>query len=424
MKTGLAILFSLFSLFGFSQVPDGEIISTGNLSRNVQCVISDLPENITICKNESAEFHVETDNFDELAWFSAGNTTVPVGYGTQFNTGNLAESQNYKVQATCPYQQNQLRSLETLWRGENGKDGVMFSLQVKQKVSLQSIDIHMRQGSSICHVFMLSGDYNQYSSNAAAWTPVFNEAVEGKGKFEPVTIDMQAIDLAPGTYGFYVSLETDDLMYYSTGNSVYEDDFLQLGNSKGVSWPFKYLCGDRTFNGRINYAVGEKPKSIHYEIEAQVIEKPNAPTINFIGNQFFVNQSGAFVWYQNGAEIQNENQSTLYPYDSGVYSVAKQIDQCIGYESSPVYFAEPDINESSMRLEVYPNPVQNTLFVNIKNVTSGLLLVQDIRGKILHEENQSGKQSLAIDFSNFSSGQYAISLISEENQISQTIIKH
>jgi hypothetical protein len=424
MKIGLVILFGLLSLIGFSQIPDGEMIAVGNLSRDAECVISSLPENITICENESAEFHVAASNFDEITWFSQANMTIPVGYGIQFNTGILTESQSYKLQATCPYHDNQLKSLETSWRGENGKDGVMFSLQVKQKISLQSIDIHMRQGSAKCHVFMLNGDYSPYSGNPAAWTPIFEDVIDGKGKSNPVAINLQAIVLDPGTYGFYVSLETDNLLYYSTGNSVFEDDFLKLGNVKGVTWPFSYLCGDRAFNGRINYAIGNKPQSVRYEITANVIEKPNAPIVSFSGNQFFVNQSGAFVWYQNGAEIQNENQSILYPSVSGAYTVAEKIGQCVGYESNPLHYAEPDIDDAALEAEFYPNPVQNTLFVNISGVSSGLLLIQDIHGKLLHEENLSGKQSHAIDFSNFSSGQYAVSLISEKNQISQTIIKH
>ncbi|MDA3910132.1 MAG: T9SS type A sorting domain-containing protein [Bacteroidales bacterium] len=423
MKIGLVLLFCLFSLFGFSQITDFDRISSGNIQRETQCVISNLPNDITICENEAAEFQVSANNFNDLTWYSSENHTTPIGYGAQFNTGILSESQTYNLQANCPFPENQLRSIETLWRGENGKDGVMFSLNVKKTVSLQSIDIHMKQARVNCHVFMINGVYDMFSNNPAAWTPIFDDMIDGKGKSEPVTIDIQDVDLAPGVYGFYVSLENDDLLYYSTGTSVYEDDFLRISNGRGVTWPFSYLCGDRSFNGRLNYAVGERPKSIQYEIHANVAEKANALSVYFVGNHFSVNQDGAFVWYQNGKEILNENQSTLYPPESGVYTVAKQIGQCVGYESNPVYFAEPDIDDSPMQAEFYPNPVQKILYVNTHNCSSGLLQISDARGSILHEENFSGEQTLNINLSDFNPGQYSVSLISGQARFSQMIIK-
>jgi len=428
MKISIVILMITYSVMGWAQIIDGVMLPTESerqvYQQEPECQIQNIQDEIIVCENEAAEFEVIGNDFDELTWFALENRQKPLGYGNRFNTGEVGENATYYVQATCPYRSEQLHSIETIWRGENGKAGIMLSLYVKDTICLQSIDVHMASGFANCHIYIIQGDYLQYANNPNAWTSIYNGTVDGNGKLNPVTIDIEDIILQPQVYGVYISLENDNLLFYSNGTTVFQDEYLLIKNGTGVSWPFSSLCGCRTFNGRFHYAVGEKPKSIKYKMNANVIKKPTAPHVFCVGSQLSVNQNGSFVWYHNGTIIQNENQSVLSPSASGLYSVAKQIDQCIGSESSALFYAEPDYDDYSNQPEFYPNPVQNMLNVNTENYTSGKIQISDANGKLLYQEDFIDQQFLNIDFSNYLPGQYAISLISENDRYSQIILKH
>lgn len=74
-------------------------------------------------------------------------------------------------------------------------------------------------------------------------------------------------------------------------------------------------------------------------------------------------------------------------------------------------------------LSFYPNPTQNKLFVEVKNINNAKLEVYDVNGKSLF--NQSLKRSTnTIDTKSLSTGIYFFKVSSDEGSISKRIVKN
>lgn len=424
MKVFIFNLFIIVASYGFSQPVNTDVLPQSLEERENVCVIPNLTQNITVCEYSEAVFRVDANELD-LQWYApAERGYYQVSECNVFRTNVLDESVEYKVQATCPYGQDQKHNLETTWRGENGKDGVMFSVFSKAQIHLQSIDIHMEEGVANCHIFMMEGSYDMQMNSPAAWTPIYDEMITGYGKDVAVTIDIEDLVLEEGmTYGFYISLENDDLLYYSTGSTVYQNEYLMLGNGRGITWPFGSACGLRTFNGRLNYAVGTRPQSEMYTVRANVIEPPAAPNLYCIGNHFSVEGNGSFVWYENGDVIENQNLAEFYPQGDGAYSVARQIGSCVGEESNAMYFAESDVDLVSPSFELYPNPFVSSVNFHADQAIDGRISVLDANGNVMKTKQLYGQAEAHLQLDNLKSGYYLVSVETDVDTFTQIIFK-
>ncbi len=418
-----SLLFTVAS-FGFSQPVQTNVLLHSLEGRKNVCVIPNLPKSITVCEYSEAIFRVDANELD-LQWYApAERGYYQVSEGNVFRTNVLDESVEYKVQATCPYGQDQKYKLETTWRGENGKDGVMFSVFVKEQIHLQSIDIHMEEVLTNCHIFMVEGSYDMMMNTPAAWTPIYDEVITGYGKDVAVNIDIEDVILEEGmTYGFYISLENDDLLYYSTGSTVYQNEHLMLGNGKGITWPFGSACGLRTFNGQLNYAVGTRPQSEMYTVRANVIEPPAAPNLYCIGNHFTVEGNGSFVWYKNGNEIEDQNLAEFYPQSNGAYSVARQVGACVGEESNAMYYAVSNVDLVDPSFELYPNPFVSSVNFHADQAIDGRISVLDANGNVMKTEQLYGQAECQLQLDNLKSGYYLVSVETEVDTYTQIIFK-
>lgn len=80
---------------------------------------------------------------------------------------------------------------------------------------------------------------------------------------------------------------------------------------------------------------------------------------------------------------------------------------------------------NNLKLSIFPNPISNYLSIN-SNIDFNAVLIHNVLGiKMLRVENLSKLNSLKIDFTNFESGVYLISLLSENETVlvSRKIIK-
>lgn len=85
-----------------------------------------------------------------------------------------------------------------------------------------------------------------------------------------------------------------------------------------------------------------------------------------------------------------------------VYSLLKVIDEIAGEAAlSATQAGVP-------RLEVYPNPVQGSLFVRSSEGMPGLARVYDLRGELLLEKNDPGSEVLELDVSALPPGPYLL----------------
>ena len=419
----IAITFLFIHNLGFSQYHVNYAFPDSSRTVENVCVLTDIPSHITICENTSAEIEINTDEGD-IYWY--GDEEIPPGVLKKsfvFETGILSSSQRYYVQKLCPYRRSQFNSLETRWGGDNGKEGVMFSVFAKSEIRLQSIDIHAKSGLANCHVYMIEGSYDMQMNNPGAWTPVYDGLIECKGKGVPVTIDIEDLVLGEGmTYGFYISLENDDILYYSTGSGEFENAELILGNGKGVSWPFGQACGMREFNGQLNYVVGDRDRSIKYPVDIKVIPKPRAPAVYFNGTAFETYGNDGFVWYRDGKVLDNETGPLCFPVETGSYSVAAYTGQCLSEPSDGLYYAESDIKPDN--LSVFPNPVDDLLNIDLSEtgISNAEIIISDAGGSLKRIGSVSGN-TVQVDLNGLRPGRYMLTVKAGTRVVSKQILK-
>ncbi len=75
---------------------------------------------------------------------------------------------------------------------------------------------------------------------------------------------------------------------------------------------------------------------------------------------------------------------------------------------------------SDDNIKIYPNPIQNTLFIEMGNISKYEVVINDISGNILYSQFDENE----IDFRNFPSGNYYLTLIVNNKYYNFKLIKN
>lgn len=125
------------------------------------------------------------------------------------------------------------------------------------------------------------------------------------------------------------------------------------------------------------------------------------------------------------------NLDVLGNVDSLVFGMSSTDNGTYGM-NTPAYFCMDDFRSlnglgfkeviSQNSLQIYPNPVENTLFIKVSNLEVKLLQLFDANGRLIREmENISAQDQM--DVSALKQGLYYIRLITEEGVVSKKFIK-
>jgi hypothetical protein len=83
--------------------------------------------------------------------------------------------------------------------------------------------------------------------------------------------------------------------------------------------------------------------------------------------------------------------------------------------------AMPEVKQA-VRFNVYPNPVQGVLNLQVQNADKGVVTLSDMSGKMLGMFNAAEVKT--VDMSNLSPGMYLVSFTDGLNNIRHRVIKH
>jgi hypothetical protein len=73
------------------------------------------------------------------------------------------------------------------------------------------------------------------------------------------------------------------------------------------------------------------------------------------------------------------------------------------------------------QLQLFPNPTENTLNLKLSNQPIQEIVVFDLQGRVIFQENKSGASSNSqIDVSDFSNGVYIIQVMSTHGNVSSS----
>ena len=158
-------------------------------------------------------------------------------------------------------------------------------------------------------------------------------------------------------------------------------------------------------------------------------DAPLFPTIEANDNELTVDVEGIYQWYINGNPIQGANESSFTTQVSGTYSVVvtSSLSDCV-YTSEDFVLLLTDVEELyNDQLSIYPNPVNEELFIYVSSSSDHTLNVSctNLVGQQVfkHQEYTSGVSTIRIDMPDMSSGIYLLEIHTGKKKITRKIVK-
>ena len=153
----------------------------------------------------------------------------------------------------------------------------------------------------------------------------------------------------------------------------------------------------------------------------------NSTTLN--ANTISANQNGAtYRWLDcnNGnAVISGETAQSFTPTATGNYAVEITLGSCVD-TSACTNVVITNIDEMGMKnINIYPNPTKDDINIELplNELTSFDVSVYSVTGKLVYKNTQFNVNKLVINTANWDKGIYFIQLISNNQTITEKIIK-
>lgn len=271
-------------------------------------------------------------------------------------------------------------------------------------------------------IYYKAGTHVGSENNAAAWTLIGSAAgVTSAGTDVPTAIPIPVGVTIPAgqTYAFYITNTSGAGTSYTdgaaVGNLLSSDANISVYEGVGKSYPFGLTFTVRNFNGTIYYDLAV-PLSVEFiELNAKELENESVDLGWETKNE--QNLKGIAVQVSTDAEnfedidwvdaklTENNTYSVNYtPLDPQEmhYFRVKSVD----FDGEENFSEIVEFEYNSQGIEVYPNPVSNTLFIS-KSIKNTTVKIQNLVGKTIVEQKISGSQ---IDISKLNAGFYFITI--------------
>jgi len=154
-------------------------------------------------------------------------------------------------------------SITTTFADNNRFTGNMFNLTtLGSSITVNGLDVNVDSGAVTIDVYIKTGTYVGFDTNAAAWTLVSTTVVTGKGAGSQTAVNVTPFTLAANTlYGVYVTTtnpnDSTPFMYYTNGSNTYSNSNLTLSTGEGLGGLFGSISVEpgRTWDGTIDYSL-------------------------------------------------------------------------------------------------------------------------------------------------------------------------
>ena len=122
----------------------------------------------------------------------------------------------------------------------------------------------------------------------------------------------------------------------------------------------------------------------------------------------------SYQWYKNGEALEGETNESLIVEESGTYSLETVSSGCSMFSENIVMeiLGFEDLNK--LGVSVYPNPVENTLHIDVQKVKAESLKIYDVRGDMIYQSDEVVPNE--INLSDVKKGIYIVNIITK-NQI-------
>ena len=200
--------------------------------------------------------------------------------------------------------------------------------------------------------------------------------------------------------------------FSSGGNTDENNDFGMWGGALPVEW--LSIKGRWIPSGvELKWAAGSEDNNSHFVIE----RTHDGAHWEVIGEQDGAGFSSSISRYQ----FIDEN-----PYADVNYYRVKQVDYDGQFDYSDVVMVHSNLAQEQFEITVFPNPAKNNVTVEWnKGERNSSIIIMDINGKVIQQEDIINGYSHSIDLSNIDSGVYFIQLVgSQETKTERLVVKH
>ena len=211
------------------------------------------------------------------------------------------------------------------------------------------------------------------------------------------------------------SMTTDNResqQFSSGGNTDENNDFGMWGGALPVEW-LSIKGRWIPFGVEIKWATGSEDNNSHFVIA----RTHDGAHWEVIGEQDGAGFSSSISRYQ----FIDEN-----PYADVNYYRVKQVDYDGQFDYSDVVMVHSNLAQAQFEIFVFPNPAKDNVTVEWnKGERNSSIIIMDINGKVIQQEDIINGYSHSIDLSNIDSGVYFIQLVgSQETKTERLVVKH
>lgn len=138
---------------------------------------------------------------------------------------------------------------------------------------------------------------------------------------------------------------------------------------------------------------------------------PPIPTITAVGNNLQSSASSGNQWYLNGSLISGATSQQYTVQASGLYTVKVTVNGCTATSAAYNFVATATVDPSAWNYDVtlFPNPVNENLYITNRSNRKLAIRLIDITGKELLELNLSTANG-TINMQKFAKGAYVVSI--------------
>lgn len=177
------------------------------------------------------------------------------------------------------------------------------------------------------------------------------------------------------------------------------------------------------------WAITENNKSCKSYSDTVILQEGNAPNpaqISFLSNGIFASPAYNYTWSVDNTLIVDENSQFMIPQASGNYQATLYDQAGCSALSNILYVDYLSIkNNDTMELMVFPNPVENQLYILIQEENYNNIDLINTSGMNVLKQTMIISQNglVTIDCSNLSSGAYILSISTDQKRRQTKIIK-
>jgi PKD repeat protein len=141
-----------------------------------------------------------------------------------------------------------------------------------------------------------------------------------------------------------------------------------------------------------------------------VLLSPEIPVITLVNGQLVTSASGQpLQWYLNGSLIQGATSPVFTPLSNGDYTVVSTGENgCFSTGAFTLDNLGMAFSSTSSAVQVYPNPAEGELFIELPAGTTAIGIFMDASGRILEKQTLLSKNTL--DLSGYPAGVYILAV--------------